>query len=530
MKRGADAAKGAAPSGEMVSLAERMGSLHLIRVCLAVLVLATAFTAPGLVAPRDVLGVSILFVGVTTLFEILRRAVGQRGLRLIALVLLLDATYLSWVALVSGGAASPLRFLVYVHLVAVTLVASRRTGLKLAAWYSLLFLATSYAEAAGILPVRELVESWLPGRGNAFAGLAPVIVSAPWLVTVVAAGLSRLSERELRRRSVDLDRLAEMARELERSGDANDAAKVLAESVARWLVDCRVVVVGRAGEVEAMVPAVPKGTPPAGRSLAEADDVLARAWNERRSQLVRTLPPDEDPLLASLLPEARNVIVTPMSAEGEVVGALVVEYGGRRGRIRRWTVAVVERFASHAALVIHNTMLLQEIRRMAATDGLTGIANRRTFEETLAREISRADRTGEPVMLVMLDIDHFKRLNDERGHQVGDSVLRAVGAGLSENLRPFDTPARYGGEEFAVILPGCTIRESAVAAERIRRRAVASTPIPEVTMSAGAATYPDNARDASDLVRMADAALYESKRAGRDRLTIAHPAQTTALT
>jgi diguanylate cyclase (GGDEF)-like protein len=527
MTTGADAPERTAPSSEMVSLEERMGSLHLIRVGLSVVVLTTAFTAPGLVASRDVLAVSLAYIGVSTLVEIARRVTGQRGLRLITLVLLLDAAYLSWVAYVSGGAASPLRFLLYVHLVAVTLIASRRTGLKLAAWCSLLFLATSYAQAADILPLRELVTAWLPGHGNAFAAVAPVMVSAPLLVTVVAAGLSALSERELRRRSVDLERLAEMARELDRSGDADDATTVLAASVARWLVDCRVVVLGPSGEVAAMVPAVPERPPPpppAGRSLAQPDEILSRAWSERRSQLVRTLQPNADPLLATLLPDARNVVLVPMSAEGELVGALVVEYGRGRDRIRRWTLAVVERFAAHAALVIHNAMLLKEIRRLAATDGLTGIANRRTFEETLAREISRAERTGNPVTLVMIDVDRFKRLNDERGHQVGDAVLQALGSGLSENLRPFDTVARYGGEEFAVIMPGCTVEESVIAAERIRRRAVASTPVPEVTLSAGAATFPDSARDASELVGRADAALYESKRAGRDRLTIADPA------
>jgi diguanylate cyclase (GGDEF)-like protein len=514
-----------APQSEMVTLAERMGSLHLLRVSLSVVVLGLAFTAPNLVAPRSILAPSIVFIAVSTLLELVRRATGHRGLRSIALVLLLDALYLSWVAYVSGGGASPLRFLIYVHLVAVTLIASHRTGLKLAAWYSLLFLATSYAEAAGLLPVREVVTAWLPGHGEAFATSAAVFVSAPWFVTVVTAGLSSLNERELRRRSLDMDRLAEMARELDRSSDAAEVASTLASSVARWLVDCRVVVVGRSGQVVAMVGAVPTDAEPAGRSLAEPDDVLVRAWKDRHPQLVRALQPDSDPLLASLLPDARNVIVAPMSAEGEVFGALVVEYG--RDRIRRWTVAVLERFASHAALVIRNRVLLEEIRRMAATDSLTGIANRRTFEEALGREISRAQRTGKAVTLLMLDVDRFKRLNDGLGHQVGDAVLRALGDGLQENLRPFDTAARYGGEEFAIILPGCTVEESPIAGERIRRNAVASVPIPNVTLSAGAATYPDDAREASELVRMADVALYESKRAGRNRLTIAGPDRRT---
>jgi diguanylate cyclase (GGDEF)-like protein len=510
-----------APQGDIVSLAERMGSLHLLRAFLSVVVLGTAFTAGDLVASRDVLVPTIGFLAVSTLLEVGRRATRRRGLRLIALVLLLDAAYLSWVAYVSGGAASPLRFLVLVHVVAVTLIASHRTGIKLAAWYTLLFLTTCYAEAAGLISDREVVAAWLPGRGTAFASAAALVASAPWFVTVVAARLSALNERELRRRSLDLDRLSEMARELDRSGDVAGVAAVLASGVARWLVDRRVVVVGASGQVVAMAGPAPEEAQPAGRSLAAPDDVLSRAWTERRPRLIRTLDPASDPLLASLLPHARNVIVAPMSAEGEVVGSLVVEYG--RDRIRRWTLAMLERFAAHAALVLRNATLLEEIRRMAATDSLTGIANRRTFEETLGREISRAQRTAKPVTLLMLDVDHFKHLNDGHGHQVGDAVLRALGSGLRDNLRPFDTAARYGGEEFAVILPGCSFEESRIACERVRRRAVAWVPIPGVTLSAGAATFPGDATEPSELVRAADAALYQSKRAGRNRLTIAHP-------
>jgi diguanylate cyclase (GGDEF)-like protein len=129
---------------------------------------------------------------------------------------------------------------------------------------------------------------------------------------------------------------------------------------------------------------------------------------------------------------------------------------------------------------------------------------------------------------VLLDVDHFKRLNDERGHQTGDAVLRSVGAALREDLRPFDTAARYGGEEFAVVLPGCTVEESRLVAERIRLGALASSPVSGVTMSAGAATFPDTARDPAELVRAADTALYGAKRDGRDRLAVADPIAANA--
>jgi diguanylate cyclase (GGDEF)-like protein len=513
-------------SDVLLSLSERMGSLHLVRVALAVVVLATALTAPALLSDANVVALSVAFIGVSTLAELVRRAIGGRGLTMIAVVLLADGAYLSWIAYLSGGAASPLRSLVLAHLVAVTLIGSYRTGIKIAAWYSLLYVTTAYAEAAGLLPVRELVPAWLPGAGAAFGTAATITIAGLWLVTLATATLSALNERELRRRTLDLEELAEMTRELDRSGDGDDAATVLARRIAGWLGSRRVLVVRRSGDLATVVASMPEGDRLRARP-APPDRVLVRAWDQRRSQLVRTLSGESDPMLASVLRDGRHVVVTPMSAEGEVLGAVVVEQGRGRDRIHRWTVALIEQFASHAALVMRNTALLDEVRRMAATDGLTGIANRRTFEGTLAREVSRAGRTGEPVTLVMLDVDHFKHLNDELGHPAGDAVLRSIARGLGENLRPFDTVARFGGEEFAVIMPGCTVQESRVAAERIRRYATSSSPIAGVTLSAGAATLPDHANDATELVNAADSALYGSKRAGRDRLTIADSEMAT---
>jgi two-component system cell cycle response regulator len=120
----------------------------------------------------------------------------------------------------------------------------------------------------------------------------------------------------------------------------------------------------------------------------------------------------------------------------------------------------------------------------------------------------------------MIDIDHFKRLNDEHGHQAGDEVLRNVAAALSCECRDFDTAARYGGEEFAVVLPGSGPDEARVIAERLRQAVAAAPAAVPITASAGVATYPAHAGDADTLVRAADDALYESKRSGRDRTTV----------
>ena len=184
-------------------------------------------------------------------------------------------------------------------------------------------------------------------------------------------------------------------------------------------------------------------------------------------------------------------------------------------------MTIIERFASQTALALRNAALLEEMEQMATTDGLTHIANRRAFQETFEREVARSIRSGEPISLLMIDIDNFKVLNDTYGHQVGDEVLRQVAAAIQAGSRDIDTAARYGGEEFAVILPGCGSRDALVSAERLRRFVNDSFVGRAVTVSAGAATFPDQASTAEALVKAADNAMYRAKRAGRNRVRVA---------
>ena len=172
--------------------------------------------------------------------------------------------------------------------------------------------------------------------------------------------------------------------------------------------------------------------------------------------------------------------------------------------------------------------LNEQLARQATTDALTGLANRRAFDETLARELAQTDRQQKPLCLLILDVDHFKRFNDTYGHQAGDVVLKSVGHAIGAAVRKSDFAARYGGEEFAVILP-FTPREGAlIAAERIRSR-IEEARIPwegqelAVTVSVGCAqcSDPGHARAAVKLLRDADDALYDAKEAGRNRVVAA---------
>jgi diguanylate cyclase len=174
--------------------------------------------------------------------------------------------------------------------------------------------------------------------------------------------------------------------------------------------------------------------------------------------------------------------------------------------------------------------VLDALCELSSRDALTGLANRRQFELALAREIDRVARAGEPALLLMIDIDHFKRVNDSRGHLAGDRVLQAVALRLLDCVRPMDTVARYGGEEFAIILPNCPPTFGLAVAERIRHQ-VEQQPVAieggapiSVTISLGGAYAPQWVRStATKWLARADQQLYRAKTEGRNRACLEQP-------
>ncbi len=211
----------------------------------------------------------------------------------------------------------------------------------------------------------------------------------------------------------------------------------------------------------------------------------------------------------------------PVTANGRLVGLLAI--GGKEAaRVGSEREALLAQAANQAHIVLENARLFERIRNLSVRDGLTDLYNHKHTMELLSSEVSRAGRYEEGLSLVMLDIDHFKKVNDEHGHQAGDSVLRDVARLLRDTLRNVDAVGRYGGEEFAAILPHTSHEDGLKTGERIRK-AVADHAFRvghrelKVTISVGVASYPSDAVDSpGDLVREADRALYRAKQAGRN--------------
>ncbi len=200
-------------------------------------------------------------------------------------------------------------------------------------------------------------------------------------------------------------------------------------------------------------------------------------------------------------------------------------WGSERVLASLESLQIVGMLANAAYVVLDNARLYQEMQRLATTDELTGLANYRQFQESLDREYQRSRRSGEPVAVLMMDLDDFKSINDAFGHKSGDQVLETVAAALKGSARQYDLIARYGGEEFAAILPGTGTRGAVEMGERLRllvRTVAGRMNLERLSASVGVAVYP-NPRivDAQALVREADAALYRAKAEGKDRVRLA---------
>ena len=216
----------------------------------------------------------------------------------------------------------------------------------------------------------------------------------------------------------------------------------------------------------------------------------------------------------------RPVAAVPVIYHERTMGVLMVTSDDPQRLWQDNEIMLLRTVADQVAVAVNHARLFQQIQHQALTDALTGCFNRRFFEIQLERDLHLATRMRQPVSLVLLDIDHFKRVNDSHGHDAGDAALRFLAGVLREEVRGVDTAARYGGEEFAIILPQAGPEGALGVAERLRSR-IEKTEVPgvgRITASLGVATFPGDASSRELLVTAADRALYQAKHAGRNRV------------
>ncbi|MFZ0770856.1 MAG: diguanylate cyclase [Candidatus Sulfotelmatobacter sp.] len=219
----------------------------------------------------------------------------------------------------------------------------------------------------------------------------------------------------------------------------------------------------------------------------------------------------------------------PILALGKTLGILHFQYVDEAPQLSELELSLKTTFAGQVGLSIANIKLREALRTESIRDALTGLYNRRYLEETLEREVRRAARAQQSLGILIIDLDHFKSFNDTYGHDAGDVVLREAGASLTRGVRAEDFVCRFGGEEFVVILPTADLTASRARGERLRSKMRELTithqgkSLGMVTISVGVAEFPEHGESPKELMAAADAALYEAKRGGRDRVAVASP-------
>lgn len=329
--------------------------------------------------------------------------------------------------------------------------------------------------------------------------------------------LSRNTE-VLRERGEVIELLGGMAHRMQAARTDDELAAIIRVFVPRVLPEIPGALYAHNNSRNLLVPIASWG----GLDVSSAGFAPDQCWALRRGQSHFVIEPESDIVCAHVGEDADHYHCEPLLAGGEVIGVLYLK--GVVGTENRFRLTVLtENIAS--ALVNHR--LQRGLREQTIRDPLTGLFNRRYMEETLALEIARTSRSGSPLSVVMCDVDHFKRFNDEFGHDAGDAVLQAVAAEMRSRFRDGDVVCRFGGEEFTVIAPGTSASTLAARVDAVRQAISELTvhqggrTLGSLTMSFGIATWEDSMeRDGSTLIKGADAALYRAKRDGRNRVCV----------
>ena len=267
-----------------------------------------------------------------------------------------------------------------------------------------------------------------------------------------------------------------------------------------------------------------------GELATEFDKILdpEDCWALRRNKPHGMASEESDLLCKHVQAESgKGYLCLPMVAHGEIMGLLHIRYADENDGARNIIAQSALAAAEQLSLILANLRLRETLKNQSIRDPQTGLFNRRYMEDSLVRELSRAERVGKTVVVAMVDIDHFKRLNDTFGHTAADAVLREWSELLKAKFRGSDIVCRYGGEEFVIILPDISMDDARQRLEQLRSELAGMVvrqegqSIPAVTVSMGVAFYPVHGQTSQSLLQAADHALYRAKEMGRDRIEVA---------
>jgi diguanylate cyclase (GGDEF)-like protein len=364
-------------------------------------------------------------------------------------------------------------------------------------------------------------------RTLSYSRLAASVADGELTQRVAAHGLDELGDlgrtlnsmvdRQQADRAYDQTQ-AEFSDAMQLAETESEAHELLKHHLERSLARSNVVVLNRNNSEDRLEPRTP--LPPDSPLAQPLRDSSPRSCLAVRFARTHHTVPESPALLECQICGSQGAEATcqPLLVSGNVIGSVLVQHpeplAGSETRRLRNSVA-------QAAPVIANlrTLAIAELR--AATDALTGLPNNRAVQDTIKRMVAQAARSGAPLTVALLDLDHFKEINDTHGHGPGDEVLAAVAATLRASIREGDFAGRYGGEEFILLFPDTDIAGGRVAAEAIRaaiESTTTATAVGSVTASIGLASMPEHALDAAALIRLSDRALYTAKSRGRNRV------------
>jgi diguanylate cyclase (GGDEF)-like protein len=356
--------------------------------------------------------------------------------------------------------------------------------------------------------------------GTGLLAILGLVYAFRWSVTEATRRISAVSQADKSREQVA--RLFEMADVLQSASDHADANSVL-EATATDLVP------GFAGALyvfnnsrDRLVLSTTWGRED-GEKLPEAINP-SWCWALKRGKAHVNRGDGAKLCCGHHSANGETVLEIPMIARGEIVGLLQLFASGVSALERLEQVTDLgSALADGMSLALANMALREKLRNQALRDPLTGLYNRRYMEDCLQRFVRLAERENREISLVMVDLDHFKRLNDEHGHAFGDQVLRDTALALTGSLRETDIVCRYGGEELVIILPDCPPERAADKAEvlRLRVEELSNVHGADISASFGVASLPHTSTSVVDLLSAADAALYKAKEAGRNRVVTA---------